>query len=228
MAGRIDMSRLAKLAQRPGVDPRVWLTLAVVEALGFDAAEGVFADVRFQPTGERETALVAVPYAGDGFGDWCPLAVDDVVLVAVPNGDPSAGPVIIARMWRAADRPPADVRAGQDDADGHPVPTADRVIRVQAGQRLVVRVSGSGGDVDIRVEGSGNVNLVVDSGKVLVGATSGGEPPALATTLKSYLDTVKTWLDAHVHPDPQGGSTLAPPVPSPSVPTIAATKVEVK
>lgn len=110
----IDIGRLGKAVQRPGIDPRIWLTLGTVKEVGFDAAHGIFADVVIQPDGNVETCYVATPYAGAlggkiGFGDWCPVEVDDTVLVAYPRGDSNEGPIIIARFWNSGDLPPTQI-----------------------------------------------------------------------------------------------------------------------
>src|SRR5216683_3334457 len=107
MRGRasIDLSKLSAAAARPGIDTRIWLTLAVVKELGYDSAEGIFADVQFQPSGEIETCFVGSAYSGGQFGMYCPLRVGDTVLVAVPSGDPNNGPIIISRQWDASDPP---------------------------------------------------------------------------------------------------------------------------
>lgn len=164
---RIDASRIAQLASRPGADPRVWITFADVTQLGFDPDEGIFADLTFQPSGTQETALIGAPYAGNEFGDWCPLNVGDVVLVAVPLGDPGTGPTIITRVWKASDKPSADFKAEQQQ-DGADVPTQDRVLRVQPGQKYKVRTSGNGDGFDFQVEGDGNVVIKAAQGEMLL------------------------------------------------------------
>jgi hypothetical protein len=224
MRRRFDAGRFAKMAQRPGADPRVWVTQATVTKLGFDANEGIFADVQFMPSGEEETCRVGTDYAGNSFGKWNPLHEGDEVLVAVPMGDSNSGPVIIARMWSAADKPHPDFKASAEQ-DGQPVPTNDVVVRVEAGQRLVVRTSGQGGDVDIRVEGSGAVNLFVEgSGKVHVGDgdATGEEAMAKGTSIQNHLNALRVWAAAHTHNDPQGGVTGPPTVSPPTVPTVTA------
>lgn len=224
MAGvrtKVDVGRLAAAVKRPGVDPRVWLSLAVVKDVAFDPDNGIFADVQLQPTGEAETCLVASTYAGAGFGAWFPLEVDDVVLVAIPSGDPGAGPVIIARMWSASDKPHADFGDGED-------PTADVVVRPKSGQRVVIRTSDA--DVSVKVEGSADVVLEVQGGKVRLGAESGLEPAVLGATLKVWLDQIKLALDAHTHTAVTAGAGVSgPPAPLtfPDVPAIEAAKVEV-
>ena len=113
----MDVGRLSAAASQPGIDTRIWLTLAVVTDIGFDAAEGVFVDVQYQPTGENETCYLAMPFAGSGFGVFFPVEVDDTVLVAVPSGDPNNGPWVIARAWNAGDAPPADFGDGDEPID---------------------------------------------------------------------------------------------------------------
>ena len=54
----------------------------------------------------------------------------------------------------------------------------------------------------------------IDGVKLITGATL--EKMVLGDTLKSYLDTVKTWLDSHIHTAPVIGATSTPPAPSPS------------
>lgn len=161
----IDASRLAALTARPGMDTRIWHSLAHVTAVGFDLKQGCFADLTLQPTGERETAYYGAPYAGGGFGDHCPLEIDDTVLVAMPGGDPGNGPIIIARFNNAGDPPHADFGAGS-------VPSSDRVLRVKPGQRLVIRTTD--GDIVIEGEGDANLNLrAAGTGDALLEAASG-------------------------------------------------------
>lgn len=221
----IDAGRLAAAVQRPGIDPRVWLSLAVVDAVYADAEESVFADVTLLPGGEPETCLLGAPYAGDGFGAYFPLAVDDTVLVAVPSGDPQLGPVVITRMWSRADRPPPEVceSPGQSGA-----PSDDVVLRVRAGQRLRVLTSGDGDGVELVVEGNGDARILTrGSGKVYLSDDSGTEPLCLGTTLKMYLDNDRLWKAGHTHSGGTiAGSTGVPATPPPTVPAIEAEKVE--
>lgn len=232
----VDVGRLSAAASRPGIDPRVWLTLAVVEEIGFDPDNGVFADIIYQPDGTRETALVGAAYAGNEFGFYCPIEVGDTVLVAVAGGDPGNGPVIVSRMWGGPDKPSSDFQ----NADESENATQDVVLRVKPGQKFKVRTSGSSDGVDITVEGDGNVLIqATGDGKVYLGGTDGTEPIALGTTLKNYLTELKNWADNHTHvytDDSLGLQLTTPPAsappavlnPSPSVPDIEADEAEVK
>lgn len=133
MRRNLDVGRLSKAVQRPGVDPRVWCCLATVQELGIDA-QGVFADVQVQPDGNVETCYVGTPFAGSvdgqtGYGDWCPLEVGDTVLVAIPMGDSDSGPIIVTRVWNAGDPPPAQLQEGEE-------PPADRWIIARPKQSI--------------------------------------------------------------------------------------------
>lgn len=149
----IDLGRLSAAAQRPGIDPRVWITLALVKEVGFDAEQGIFVDVQLQPSGELETCFLGAAYAGAEFGMYAPVQVDDMVLVAVPSGDPNHGPVIISRMWDAGDKPHADMNGTGGAASDN------MVLRLKSGAKLLIRTSGDGGEVDIQVEGGANLLL---------------------------------------------------------------------
>lgn len=232
----VDVGRLSAAAARPGIDPRVWLTLAVVDEIGFDPENGIFADITYQPDGTKETALIGAAYAGNEFGFYCPVEIGDTVLVAVAGGDPGNGPVIISRMWGGADKPSADFQSTSDAEDA----TQDMVLRVKPGQKFKLRTSGSNDGVDITVEGDGDVVIqATGTGKVYLGGTDGAEPIALGSTLRAYLDALKSWADGHTHVyvDSTAGPLLttppasAPPAvlsPSPTVPDIEADEAEVK
>jgi hypothetical protein len=85
MGRRVSAGRLSALVARPGIDTRYHIVLAVIDKVRVDPVEGVFADVSFLPSEEPESALLGVPYAGNGFGFYCPIYEDDVVLIAIPH-----------------------------------------------------------------------------------------------------------------------------------------------
>ena len=236
----IDPGRLASLVSRPGIDPRVHLTLGVVDRVIVDPEHGVFADITYLLHEDNDTATIGTAYAGDRFGQHVPLQVDDTVLLAIPEGDTDAGPVIISRMWSAADKPFTEQQGtALTGEEAGLYEQAEKVIlRCKPSTPYEIYVS-EGANITIKVEGSGNANVVVDSGKVFLSDVSGTEPAAKGQTLKSYLDSLKTWLDAHVHayvgpsaPALTSPATLlpagTPPDPSPTVPDVRATKVELK
>lgn len=167
---RMDVGRLASLVARPGIDTRTWITYATVRDVCYDPDHGVLADVTFIPSDIQETVLVGTAYAGDGFGSWCPLEINDMVLVAIPEGDSSSGAVIIARLWSAIDKPPA-LAAG---TGGNP--SGDPSIRVAPGRKLLVQthegsieVTAENGAIKITATEGANIELKVTNGKITLG-----------------------------------------------------------
>jgi phage baseplate assembly protein gpV len=125
---------MGRALARPGMDPRSWCSLAIVQSVVVDEAEGVFCDVLLMPSKRRETARLGAAYAGSGWGLYAPPMVDDEVLVSAPSGDPALGLVITSRLWSPADVPPAD-------AATHP---EDVLLTVRPGKTVRLVVSGGG------------------------------------------------------------------------------------
>ena len=135
-ASGLDFNMLSKAMTRPGIDPRSWCSLAIVQSVVIDEAAGVFCDVLLMPSKRRETARLGAAYAGSGFGFYAPVRVDDEVLVSAPGGDPAQGLVITQRLWSPADVPPSGLEATPEDV----------VLVVEADKSLRLTVQG-GGDV---------------------------------------------------------------------------------
>lgn len=173
-----DTNRMAEALSRPGIDPRTWKSLAIVTVVHVDPGHGHFVDVTLLPLGQPGTARVGSQYAGNGFGSYFPIAVDDEVVVGLPDGDPMAGMVVLARLWCAADPPPAEAAANPGD-----------VLLVKAAPGATTRVIVSGGG-DVVVEAR-------DGGKVLLGAEAadrgvarqGDETKVDLAALQACLDT---------------------------------------
>lgn len=92
---------------------------------------------------------------------------------------------------------------------------------------VVVRAFASGAAL-VRIRPDGTIVL---AGDVAMGADTATEAVVLGTTLKSYLDSLKIWLDAHIHATTAtiGSSAtvgvISPPSPaSPTVPAIESTR----
>jgi hypothetical protein len=146
--GKLDVNRLSKAVERPGIDPRVWACRAVVTRVVADRDHGVLVDVVLLPSGIEETAKIAPLYAGAGFGLYLPARPDDEVLVWAPNGNPDDGLEVVARVWDGADPPPAEVADHPDDV----------LLFVRPGQTLRLVVA-DGGDVVVDARGAGVVKL---------------------------------------------------------------------
>lgn len=144
---RIDAQRLSSLVTRPGVDPRVWVSLCAVQTVNVSTA-GIFVDVYILSTGslddegntvaQTETVRVSADYVGSNFGSYSPLQTDDEVLVVWPDGNPDHGGVLIARLYSAADPPSSEAIAN----------TSDPSIVVNSGKTLRI-VNRSGGKTAI-------------------------------------------------------------------------------
>ncbi len=108
----------------PGIDPRVWMSLAYVNTgagvngadVVVDSKEGVFAGVTLLPSQQQDTARLSSEYAANGAGDYVPLIPGEEVLVAVPSGSWDEGLVIVKRLWSPSDPPPAAVVNNSTDA----------------------------------------------------------------------------------------------------------------
>lgn len=164
---KIDVRRLSSAVRSPGVDTRVWLTEAEVIEMGFDAEEGLFADVRILPELDEITCYIASSYAAVGGGDYAPLKAGDTVLVAIPRGQPERASYIIAR-YNDRTRPPPEELGGENGA-----PTPDRVVRMAPGESYRI-IASDGGAISIHVEDSGGFSLEVVDGPARL-ANSNGE-----------------------------------------------------
>lgn len=151
----LDVTRLANAVSRPGIDPRIWVSYAVLQTEPFvderPGKQGVFADVQLLPSGVMDTARVGAIYAGNGFGLYAPLHKDDEVLVCAPSGDPDEGLVIVQRLWSTSDPQPAQVAQTPEDVT--------LVVEPDKNLRLTV-------------QGSGNVYITAAGGKVVLGEES--------------------------------------------------------
>jgi hypothetical protein len=173
-----------------------------------DPQHGVFVDVKLAPTGEELTARVGADYAGNGFGLYLgTIHKDDELLVGVPLGDPAEGPVVLRRLWSAADKPP-------QEAIDHPeeillVGEKDINVRVIAKGNGKVYVKGQ----TVTLE-SNNVRLGEEGAveQVPLGTTWRAKESAMHTTMQAQLATLATLLGtAGSSLTSAGPLTLLPP-----------------
>lgn len=160
----MDVSRLGEAMARPGMDTRVWISLAIamgdsmVEAADPDnGAGGVWVDVMILPTGEEYTARVAADYQGDGFGFYGgKIHKDDELVVQAPDGDPSNGLVVHSRLYSATSAPSQDALNNPDDVSL--VVEKDKSLRLTVQGEGQVIITTGGGDVTLDT-GGGKVYL---------------------------------------------------------------------
>jgi hypothetical protein len=224
MSGEISARALSAMVSAPGIDPRVWIAKAVVTDVGLDPTQGVFVDLLVQPEGVSDTAYLGSSYAGASFGEYESIEIGDTLIVAYPNGDPNAGPVIISRYWNSGDVPPAQIA---DQADPTTT-TKDRVTVVKPGQKWKVFTSANGDGLEFSVGGDGSIILeTLGSGKVQLGGRLALQPGVLGDTLTNYLTQLIGVLAGLTLP--VSGAVAGPPAGGtiPTLPTITSTKVEI-
>lgn len=227
----ISGQSLAALASRPGIDPRVWHTMATVTEVGYVPEQGVFVDIRVEPHGEPDTAFVGMPYAGGGFGSWYPIEVGDLVLVAYPHGDSGYGPVVIARYWSGGDPPPPPTDLDWAANAGAAEPPTDVVIRVKPGSHYKIRGTG-GSNIDIALDVSATGDVIIENlgaGKVKLGLAEGASPVALSPLVEAAIKAaVNAGIENHTHGGVTAGSAATGPGTGAitSVNSTAATKTE--
>jgi hypothetical protein len=142
----IDVARAAEALSRPGIDPRTHVDLGVITHVVVDAG-GCHCDVR-TIAGIPETVALSPPYGGHGFGLYMPVAVDEFVAIAIPDGKYNAGGRIVGRTWDPGTPPPKEAIDNPDDV----------CLVVRPGQTLRIVVSG-GGSAVIEARDGGRVKL---------------------------------------------------------------------
>jgi hypothetical protein len=182
----LDTQRLGQALARPGMDPRVWVTLAYANGeSAVDAPEGVFVDVTLSPSGQVVCARVGTGYAGNSFGAYGKIHKDDELVVVIPNGDPAEGAVVVARLWSQADPPPSDAIVEVDEV----------VLDIEADKPYRLRTSGSGKievDAESKITLKSDDTIILDCDKVRLGKEAAVEQLVMGSTYRSeetILDT---------------------------------------
>jgi phage baseplate assembly protein gpV len=153
----VDAGRTADLVARPGIDPRSWCTMGLVQPetstqksvrfsddQGNPLPYGVLVDVKLQPSGLVVPCRVAGQCAGSQEGEWHPFVGGDEVLVMIPDGDERNGGVIVGRLNQKFDVFPTTV-AGQP-ATGNQI-AFKRLIApyaLESGTAVILRVAPTG------------------------------------------------------------------------------------
>lgn len=184
----IDVAKAANALSRPGIDPRKFVDLGIITAVDVTAA-GVHVDLT-TIDGVQETAAVAPPYGGPGYGLHLPIDLDRTALLAVPDGKFNLGARVIGTVWDAGDPPPQEALENPDDV----------VLVVKPGQSLHLVVKGGG-------------NILIDSqdsGNVTIGNTksAGGFFPPLTRIDGAQLIEALTTAIATQAGNPQGAAAL--------------------
>ena len=189
----LDMMSLSTAVARPGIDPRTWVSLAIVTSdpyvETYEGEQDVFVDIMLMPSKEEETARVGSMYAGNGFGCYFPLKNQDEVLVCAPNGDPDEGLVVMQRLWSPSDPPPAIAASNPQDP----------AIVVEPERTLRIGASGTDGKVVVTTEADSSLLLGTEdstkTGYVLRDIAS-TQALAFTTALGIYSGYLKAFVDA--------------------------------
>lgn len=118
--GTIDVAGIAAALSRPGIDPRSWVSMGIVEpesteakSVQFEETVGPLVSVRLVPGGTVVNCRVSTWMAGNGEAAWYPFVGQDEVVVLIPGGNEREGCVIIGRCNNGIDEWPKVV-GGQD------------------------------------------------------------------------------------------------------------------
>ena len=116
MSTELDLDEMSRALERPGIDPRIWVSYGIVnreqddqKSVEFSADFGPLVWVILQPHNQLVCCRVASGVAGNGEGEWHPFMEADEVLVAIPEGDTRTMPVIVGRLNNSFDRFPENV-----------------------------------------------------------------------------------------------------------------------
>jgi hypothetical protein len=172
-----DVGRMSAGLQRPGIDTRVWSSLAYAEGDSAVFADGVFVDVVLLPTGEKLTARVPAEYAGNSFGLYAKVYEHDELLVEIPRGDPAEGAVVSRRLWNKRDAPPAQAVSEPED-----------VLLVVKPEKTLRLITSGAGKVFIKSAAT----VIVDCPNIRLGEEAAAEQYVLGTTFRSNLSTSDT------------------------------------
>lgn len=146
---------------------RVWISYGRVDedsedgerSTQFDEEDGqIYVNVTLKPSDMQVRARVGMIAAGPGEAVYFPLISGDEVLVAMPEGDPRAGPVIVARLNNSYDPFPRESVAGFDPAtNGFGVFRTRSAMTFESGQSIMLRSAAAG--AFLRLDARGNVTL---------------------------------------------------------------------
>ncbi len=220
-----DLTRLSAGVSRPGIDPRINVSRA--EALKdstIDKEHGHYVDVQLLPSGLELTCRVPQEYAGKDFGNHEGIIHEgDELYIAIPEGDPTLGPIVIARVWseqypppELVEKNPKDiVRVFEKDISFRALLQGDKSeahIEFKDKQKLTIKI----GDFEVIIDNSSSpttAHFKTDDGDVFKltkdGLELGVEPDdfvALSTPtnddlaeLHDKLDALVTKFNAHKH-----------------------------
>lgn len=120
-----DAATMSASIARPGIDPRQWVSYAlvspqqnvdgeVIDSVEFDDELGPLVNCKLQPSNISMRCRIAQRFAGAGEAEYSPFIEGDELLVVILEGLEAAGGVIIGRLNNSIDTFPLESIAGQD------------------------------------------------------------------------------------------------------------------
>src|ERR1019366_1740218 len=164
-----DFRTLAQLLSFPGIDPRQWVSIAIVDpdtpqarSVQFNDEEGnplphPLVNVTLQPGGLEVSARVLASGSGAQIGEWHPFVAGDEVLVLIPSGNESMGCVIVGRLSNSLDVHPTSV-AGNDTTQNNLA--FKRFVEpyvMESGTAILFRISTTGSFIALDPTGNATI-----------------------------------------------------------------------
>jgi len=174
-APQMDQRTMAEAFSYPGIDPRVWVSYAIVETVqaetenpvDFDANDGqVYVDCILKPTNIPCRARTGGMFAGPGEGTYSPYVGGEEVLVAIPEGDAKGGCVILTRLNNGYDGFPQGSVAGKDtDTNTFSMMRTRPALTIESGASIMLRSASLG--AMLQLAGTGAVTIRDGAANVL-------------------------------------------------------------
>ena len=161
------MRSLGEALSHPGIDPRIWVSLATVddEEVVWDQDLGALIPITEQPSGVQTYAVLGQSVAGNQEGQGSPFVAGDLLLVANPDGSEKADTVVICRLSSDLNPPPA-LCGGQDTSKNNISWKRTRAPHFEEyGDRWTVKSAVT--DALLSFDATGNITVRDGSGGVL-------------------------------------------------------------
>lgn len=159
-----DHRTLGEAFSYPGIDPRMWVSFATVDddvdgddgkAIQFDEEDGqVYVNVTLKPSLVPARARLGMLCSGNGEGAYFPLMPGDEVLAVLPEGDPRAGVVVVARLANFYDPIPRESVGGKDPTLNALAFVRTRAaLTIESGATIMLRSATAGAFLQLDAKG---------------------------------------------------------------------------
>jgi hypothetical protein len=174
-ASQMDQRTMAEAFSFPGIDPRAWVSYAIVETVqaetenpvDFDDDDGqVYVNCILKPTNIPCRARTGGMFAGPGEGVYSPFVGGEEVLVAIPEGDVKGGCVILTRLNNGYDGFPQGSVAGKDaNTNTFSMMRTRPALTIESGASIMLRSASLG--AMLQLAGTGAVTIRDGAANVL-------------------------------------------------------------